>query len=122
MALDSNTKARLWNADNKSPGALYRLISFLCLFRKFTFTNWKTLNPNFNFRFVENINKVVPFRLSACGMCGEQHGTGTGFSAITSVFPCQLLSTGVPLLEKMKKKLIIFFTGLYNNPQGAVRP
>ena len=30
------------------------------------------------------------------------------FSPSTLVFPCQFLSTGAPLLGKMKKKLIIF--------------
>jgi hypothetical protein len=33
-------------------------------------------------------------------------------------FPCQYHSTGAPLLGKMKK-LIIFITGLHNEPQGC---
>jgi hypothetical protein len=42
-----------------------------------------------------------------------------GFSPSTSVFPCQFHSTGVPLLGKTKKTLIIFITGLHNKLQGC---
>jgi hypothetical protein len=52
------------------------------------------------------------------GFVVEKNATGTGFSPSTSVLPCQLNSTGAPLLGKMKK-LIIFITGLHIKPPGC---
>jgi hypothetical protein len=63
----------------------------------------------------------VRSRVSLCGICGGQSGTGTGFSPSSSVFPCQFLSTGAPLLGKEQKIIIIFIfiIGLRNKPHGC---
>ena len=45
----------------------------------------------------------VRSRISPCGICGGQSGTGTDFSPNTLAFPCQFHFTGAPLRGKMKK-------------------
>jgi hypothetical protein len=61
----------------------------------------------------------VQSRVSPCGICGGQSGTGTGFSPEYFGFPLSVSFYRCPITRKNKKKnLIIFITGLHNKPQG----
>ena len=60
----------------------------------------------------------VRYRISPCGICGGQCGTGTGFSLSTSVFPFQFDFTCAPLQWKCRENLIII-TGLHDTAQGC---
>jgi hypothetical protein len=86
------------------------------------FTHSKALwvTKTTQFRRPLSADARIRSRVSPCGICGGQSGTGTGFSPSTSIFPCQFHSTGAPLDGRTKKNyLIIFITGLHNKPQGC---
>jgi hypothetical protein len=65
-----------------------------------------------------NTEAWVQSRVSPSGICGGQSVTGTGFSPKYFGFPISFIPPVLHYMEK-QEKLIIFITGLHNNPQGC---
>ena len=61
----------------------------------------------------------VRSRFSPCGNCSGQSGTMTGFSLVLRFSSVNFIPPVLHYSEKLKRKLIIFITGLHNKPQGC---